>query len=143
MALLARPRAMDRAVARAGASAQASTRREDGINRRIKTIVGGGVLTFALAPGTASAVSIKCSFQGDDYSTNSSSGKTVYACDEEDDGHDVSADFVRTGTSAESHVIDAYGNGCSSTPLSTVVYKHRAVELLPFTEAHEPWVYPT
>ncbi len=82
------------------------------------------------------------SYQGSDFSENSSSGKIIYACDQEDDGNDVSADFVRTATSSESHVVDAYGGSCSSTTLSTVVYKHRAVELLPLTDAYGTWQYP-
>jgi hypothetical protein len=109
----------------------------------VKVAVAGGVVALATAPGTAAAVSQPYSYQGADYSTNSSSGFTVYACDMENDGHDVSADFVRTGTSTESHVIDAYGNLCSSAGLSTVVYKHRSVELLPLTDAYGPWVYPS
>ena len=103
-----------------------------------------GVLAFVAAPATADAVSTPKSFQGSDYSTNSADGKRVYACDQENDGHDVSADFYRTGSGSLYYVVDGYGNGCSSTGTGTgVVYKDRAVELVPFsTDYYGPWVYP-
>lgn len=113
------------------------------MNRKLKAAVAAGVVTLVMAPGSASAVSILRSYQGSDFSENSSAGTTMYACDQENDGHDVSADFVRTGTTSESHVVDAYGNGCSSTGLASVVYKHRSVELLPLTDAYGPWKYPS
>ena len=113
------------------------------IARKIKVAVGVGVLALATAPGTASAVSVLYSYQGSDFSMNSSDGKTMYACDKESDGHDVSADFVRTGSTKEEHVIDGDGGSCASTSLATVVYKHRSVELLPLTDAYGPWKYPS
>jgi hypothetical protein len=105
------------------------------------TAVAAAVALLGTA-GAAQAVSSLKSFQGADYSTNSTTGRTVYACDAENDSHDVSADYVRSGSSTEFHVIDTYEPGCTAGGLSTVVYKHRAVELLPLTDAYGDWVYP-
>lgn len=113
--------------------------------RRITCAIVLGVIATSSAPSAASAIQILRSYQGADYSTNSSGGLHVYACDEENDGHDVSADYVEAGSSTERHVIDGSGpdGHCARATLSHVVYKHRAVELLPLTDAYGPWVYPT
>lgn len=104
----------------------------------------GAVFALVAAPVTADAVTTPRSYQGSDYSANSSTGKTVYACDAENDGHDVSADFYRTGSGSLFYVVDRYGNGCSSTGTgSGIVYKHRAVELVPLsTDYYGAWAYP-
>ena len=105
------------------------------------TAVAAGVALVGAA-GAAHAVTIEKSYQGADYSTNSSTGYTVYACDAENDDHDVSADYLRSGSQTEFHVIDSYEPGCTAGGLSTRVYRHRAVELLPLTDAYGGWVYP-
>jgi hypothetical protein len=102
------------------------------------------VAATLFAPSTAQAVQQLTSYQGSDYSKNSSSGLTVSACDGENDGNDVSADYQRAGSSSEYHVVNGGGSGtCVYAGLSSIVYRHRAVELVPFTpDNYGPWVYP-
>ncbi|MDQ2758635.1 MAG: hypothetical protein M3Y71_19095 [Actinomycetota bacterium] len=110
------------------------------LSKKIKLTAAVGVTLIASAPGMASAVSNLTSYQGSDYSWNNGA-YSIYACDQENDSHDVSADWVQSGTSTEYHVVDSYGNGCSSSGTG-YLYRHRAVELLPGTDAYGSWVYP-
>lgn len=113
-------------------------------SRKLKLAVVVGVIAMTSAPTAASGVSVLKGWQGADYSINSSNGLAISACDMENDSHDVSADYVRSGSATEWHVIDGtYGGSCANTNLATVIYKHRAVELIPIgTDAYGSWVYP-
>ncbi len=88
----------------------------------------------------ASATNNVFSWQGSDYSWNNG-GYSVSACDQENDGNDVSADWIQSGSLTEWHVVDGYGNGCSTSG-TAYIYRHRAVELLPGTDAYGNWAYP-
>lgn len=95
------------------------------------------------APTAASAVSSLTSYQGSDYSRNYTSGPAILSCNVEVDGHAVSADYHRAGSGSEYSLIDNSEDGfCASTNTGTVITQHRAVELLPGTDAYGPWVYP-
>jgi hypothetical protein len=112
------------------------------LSRKTKVATTLGMTLALGAPTSAMGVASLYSYQGSDYSVNASSGYGIYACDQENDGSDVSADWVQSGSSSEYHVVDSYGNGCSYSG-SGYMYRHRAVELLPGTDAYGPWVYPS
>lgn len=95
--------------------------------------------------GPASAVSIKYSYSGSDYSVNSAGGTLVSACDREQDGRAVRAEYTATGSSTNNSVTN---NGdeadCAGGTLSAVVYRHRIIELNPFGASdYGSWVYPS
>lgn len=91
-----------------------------------------GLLAMALAaPAAAQAYPVKYSWQGNDRSWNSTDGKTLNVCDGEDDGNH--AEGQRWTFSGTRHVIrdDALA-GCEYVTVSTVMYKHRVVEVRTF-----------
>lgn len=112
-------------------------------SRKMKLAMVVGVIAMTSVPAAASAVSSETSYQGSDYSRNYTSGTAILACNVEVDGHEVSADYYRAGTGTMYYLIDGSEDGnCASTSTSTVIHQHRAVELLPGTDAYGPWVYP-
>jgi hypothetical protein len=112
------------------------------LSRKTKVVATLGMTLALGAPTSAMGMASLYSWQGSDYSLNASSGYGIYACDQENDGNDVSADWVQSGGTTEYHLVDNYGNGCSYSGTG-YMYRHRAVELLPGTDAYGPWVYPS
>jgi hypothetical protein len=117
---------------------------ENMISRKTLAAVAVAVAGLVASPGVAdAAISSLKSYEGSDYSVNGSDGVRIWVCDNENDSHDVSADWVRAGSSSEYHVIDTYGNSCTMTTSSARIYAHRAVELVPvWTDYYGSWVYP-
>lgn len=97
------------------------------------------------APSAATAVTKLYSYNGSDFSVNSTSGKAIDACDRESDFHQVRADWQRTGSGTLQSTINDRGDGtCQRGYPTTVVYKHRIVENKPAVpDEYGPWVYPT
>lgn len=105
-----------------------------------------GVVTLALAlPTAANAVSVLYSWSGSDYSYNSSTGRTIYACDNEADGHVVRADYVRNGSTTVVSVTATGGSGtCEEAYGSATLYRHRVVEVIPAqVDDYGAWKYPS
>lgn len=96
--------------------------------RSMKMSAAGAVAFLLLVPAGAEAYPVKYSWQGNDRSYNSTDGKTLTVCDGEDDGN--LAEGQRWTSSGTRDVVrdDATG-GCSSLTMSTVMYRHRVVEL--------------
>ena len=114
--------------------------------RATRRLVGIAAVTCALAlPTAASAVSVLYSWSGSDYSYNSSSGKTIYACDREADGHTVRAEYVRNGSTTVVSVTATGGSGtCESATGSATLYRHRVVEVIPYDfDDYGAWKYPS
>lgn len=105
-----------------------------------KHVAAASVALLLAAPTAASAVSVLYSWQGNDRSYNSSSGKTVYACDGEDDGNQAEAQMYRSGQ-GRTVVRDSAGDGCTSSYNSRIVTQHRIVELR-WKDPVGEWVYP-
>lgn len=109
------------------------------------TVLAGGATILSATP--ANAASSLTSYQGDDYSVNgfSSNGDYVYICDRERDGHGVHADYVILGSSTNQQVRNESGSGtCARSGFYPEgIYRHRAVEEIPFQEDPKgPWQYP-
>lgn len=108
-------------------------------------VVAGLMAGVAVAvPASAQAVSVLFSYEGSDYSWNSSTGKAVYAVDREADNHDVAVDYYKQGSSVEYSAQTQGGSGATtSRALDTLVNRHRSVELIPYvTDDYGPWKYP-
>lgn len=102
------------------------------------------VSTLFLAASPAFGVSRLYSYSGSDFSVNDSTGRYIDACDRENDGHNVRGDWVRTGGVSGSITENGGSGECARAALSTVVYRHRIVEIVPVTSDEEgPWKYPT
>lgn len=92
----------------------------------------------------ASAVSIETSWSGNDYTRNSSSGKTLYVRDGEDDGNSVRGEYVLTGGTTQYSLTNSGGPFTTiSTTRASNIYRHRVVEVIAWSvDDYGPWVYP-
>ena len=107
-------------------------------------LLAGGLLA---APGVASAdVSVLYSYSGADYTVNGSNGYAIWACDREEDGHDVKGQYYKT--SNKSQLVEFTNHKGAGTcylanSSSAPIYRHRVVEVVPFSaDDYGSWVYP-
>lgn len=113
--------------------------------RKVMHAVGACGLILAVTAGPASAVQALKSWQGDDYSRNSTTGRSVFACDGEVDGNPVKAEYARNGGTSTSTVANNRGAGtCEGVSFTGTVYKHRIIEVLDLgrPDLVGSWVYP-
>lgn len=106
-------------------------------------LVAGGVLA---APGVANAVSVEYSYSGADYTYNSSNGYAIWACDGENDSHQVKGQYYKTSNTSqlvEFTNTKGYGTCYYANSTTAPIYRHRVVEVVPLSvDDYGAWVYP-
>jgi hypothetical protein len=114
--------------------------------RRAGTValVAAGLLA---SPDVASAtVSVLYSYSGSDYTVNGDNGYAIWACDREDDGHDVKGQYYKNANKSQLVVFTNHkgaGTCYYANSTSSPIYRHRVVEVVPLSaDDNGSWVYP-